>query len=1253
MNPYRAIALPTILLAITLTALAADETLCPYDRQVAEQMALLISEIPSERSGAAEALGFLRAHDAGDALAIRLTDNTAAVRRDAAMSLGWCGGRGHVAPLLDALDDADWSTRQAAWVALTNLTGMEFPFDALADDKARNQQAKTWRQWWRNVPRDRPPSDVLDLLGASDVDFAAGCPVTASSSYKGSPGVLTGGPSEQPFWQTKNVAFPQHCTVDLGTERNVGCVVVEQYGKNFCMTEFAVETSLDGTKFKSVIRRKGLTAVRLVVEFDPLPARFVRVVSLGAERDLYPTTFRSLHVYQSVPSDSTDYDTERSLRALGALGGKGAAQNVARVLKSYTKTAAPTSTQSTLVQAGLRAMARLGGDEAAPTLIAFLDSEYFARYAADALGELGDETAVAPLVDAYPQFARSMELKKPERAPRDDRPGLSPADRMYETPFAIASALSRLPMNKKESAESLRSIAPLLVANLPSDWDGAMLYELEAHHRVTAHLLERVGLRREAANAALRALGQPQSDEPTSFEEQLLPLASRNALGGSPKSDTLYAASWLPTLCRDREDAEPLIALLEHDNGWARINAAKALAFMDEQQAVEPLARILAASKSEADHGYFGGFAFIGPAKGQDEYDDPTPRWREAYVRALGKLGAVKHVPLLVATLNDERAAVEIRHAAALALDEIGSPESLEALHDAATKHPYHSIQLVAREALWRRGHWEGRTGSYGAPSVVSQRVRAAQDNGDIVFIKGDNTMPNRFQIDQWRQTYSTTDSGPTYRIGDNLYILRRDGSVDQLTVFTDGYVADCEVSPDGRRVVFCRRGGDDDPWWHVFEIGVDGSGLRQLTDGDFLDVQPVYLDDGRIVFSSSRIGTRDEYHGYLATGLTVMNGDGSDIHCIGFNLGRDNEPAVFDDGRIVFSRLELFYSRMKTELTVHAVLADGTRDVTLYGPERRDFWKDVTRKSGEKGWGEVAPRHRVLRLTQPQPFGDGRILCASTGGLVAVGPGRYSEAFIPHDKNMAVTSPFPLDEDRILCAASSKTGDCDLGLYMMDAFDGAMTLLYNDPLTAEFEPRPIRPRRNSAPAMAESSEARSDAYTALLSCGSVFATQDERVRERAKLVRVVEGRPIVARHRTHRAEGDPAWKNHTGTNARVLGTVPLAADGSFFVEVPADRLIHLQALDSDRRVVGNQLIWMYARPGETRSCVGCHENPNTTPLARHGRFSAAATVDPIECLPTGGEFSYRAKAWNKGRLPDEAEERVRTVRAVNLLGRQ
>jgi hypothetical protein len=177
---------------------------------------------------------------------------------------------------------------------------------------------------------------------------------------------------------------------------------------------------------------------------------------------------------------------------------------------------------------------------------------------------------------------------------------------------------------------------------------------------------------------------------------------------------------------------------------------------------------------------------------------------------------------------------------------------------------------------------------------------------------------------------------------------------------------------------------------------------------------------------------------------------------------------------------------------------------------------------------------------------------------------------------------------------------------------------------------------------------AQRNAYSGRFLCSSVFATQEKDVALRGRLVRLIEGMPIVARHSTHTNQ-HPVWKNHGGTFARVLGTVPLAPDGSFFVEVPADRLIHHQVLDSDRRVIGNQLTWIYARPGESRSCVGCHEHPHTT---SRGNTSLASRYPPVDLLPRGDEFSYRAKAWFKGHLPPEIEERTRTVRAVNLLGR-
>ena len=52
-------------------------------------------------------------------------------------------------------------------------------------------------------------------------------------------------------------------------------------------------------------------------------------------------------------------------------------------------------------------------------------------------------------------------------------------------------------------------------------------------------------------------------------------------------------SSWLPAVCTDRRDLPRLVALLEHEEGWVRINAAKTLAWLGDSRAIEPLAAAL------------------------------------------------------------------------------------------------------------------------------------------------------------------------------------------------------------------------------------------------------------------------------------------------------------------------------------------------------------------------------------------------------------------------------------------------------------------------------------------------------------------------------------------------------------------------------------------------------------------------------------------------------------------------------------
>lgn len=1215
----------------------------PYERQIAEQVAKLDDPSPPARARAAEALGFLRAYAAQPALLTRLRDDASEVRRQAALSLAWCGDRASIEPLLRRLGDADWLTRQAAHVALTNLTGMEFAFDALASEAEREQQAKVWRDWWRRAPEDGPPAEVLALLGEVKTD-AVPWQVTASTVYRGPLEVLVDGALEPGYWQTKNVKPPQWCQIDLGIAIQVEQVTVHQYDPGYCMTRYEVSTSLDGKAFETAARGEEKSPVELIVRFPPRKARFVRITSFGSERDLYPTTFREIQINgRHAPSTdaSLAWPRERALRALGALGGPNATSTIIRTLGPLPATAPPFRP---MVRAGIRSLGRLKAPEGRDYLVRLLENPMWARCAAEALGDVGDPATAGPLLEAYARFAKGLDEKNPPEVPADDLMKFPSEDRMLETPYWIAHALCRLPLDNPLHREQLRTLAPRILANLPGDHDTFMLYEPEVAHLLTRHLLEAAGLCQEAAEQAFARLGQPRR------------VANPAPDLVWPAFDARRISPTLPCVCTGPADLPRLLSLLEHADGWVRINAAKAIAWIGDPSAIGPVAHILANAKAEADYGWSTTWK-------DEEFNDPSPRWREALLRALGLLRAERHVDLIAKILDDERSVLEVRHAAANALADIGNDEALAILRRAATAHSFGTVRQVARDALLARGIEPEPAQHSASPATLPSAAPDGlpcifgTDFDAILFLKGDNDLPNTpqtvEQADRWRQTYIVTDEGPSYRPADNLFILRPprpDGTVTALTSFKDGWIAEPELSWDGTQVLFTRR-ETDSLWWHIWRINIDGTGLEQLTRGPYHHVGPAFLPDGRIVFASSRTGIRDEYHGYTCTALHVMNPDGSGIRPIATNIGRDNEPALLPDGRIVFSRLEVFYSRNKTEMTLHAMNPDGSRDAVLYGPERRKFWRELDHGVKGPDDGQEAPlTHRVLRMTQPQPMPDGRIVVSTQGGLALIGSRRDTEELISPDyQTRAYTTPIPLSDGTILCATTLKTPDrkqVDLGLYRLDPRTGKLDLIYNDPAAADYEARPILPRR-PPPVLAD--EAQPEAYSGRFLCASAFTSQDQETALRGRLVRLIEGVPAVARHETHTGK-EPVWKNHGGTFARVLGMAPLAADGSFYLELPADRLVHLQVLDSDRRVINNQLTWIYARPGETKSCVGCHEDPHTA--ARSTGHPQALQGGPLPFLPQGDEFTYRAKAWFKGSLPPEIEERTRTVHAVNLLAR-
>ncbi|MGC3957545.1 MAG: hypothetical protein QM813_06180 [Verrucomicrobiota bacterium] len=93
----------------------------------------------------------------------------------------------------------------------------------------------------------------------------------------------------------------------------------------------------------------------------------------------------------------------------------------------------------------------------------------------------------------------------------------------------------------------------------------------------------------------------------------------------------------------------------------------------------------------------------------------------------------------------------------------------------------------------------------------------------------------------------------------------------------------------------------------------------------------------------------------------------------------------------------------------------------------------------------------------------------------------------------------------------------------------------------------------------------------------------------------------------------------------RVLGTVPVEADGSAYMELPAMRSLFFVALDDKDLSVKRMQSAVTVQPGETTSCVGCHEQRTRAP-AHPGQHHAGGPAPGPEQARELRRFSGGAR---------------------------
>jgi hypothetical protein len=422
----------------------------------------------------------------------------------------------------------------------------------------------------------------------------------------------------------------------------------------------------------------------------------------------------------------------------------------------------------------------------------------------------------------------------------------------------------------------------------------------------------------------------------------------------------------------------------------------------------------------------------------------------------------------------------------------------------------------------------------------------------------------------------------------------------------------------------------------HIFEVRLDGSGLRQLTDHRYWsDLDPTYLPDGKIAFVSERCATglqcnHDPRLDETSCNLYLMQPDGSGIRRLSANKDGDYLPHCLDDGTIGYTRWE-YQERNLTQIqSLWFVRPDGTWADALFKQHLNDPWalEDVRSIPGTaaRRFVAIAAGHHTLAA------GPIVLISAAAGlndpsGIRIVTPGvlppeggmsgtPVAEGGVRDDGGHYMT-PVPLSDKYFLASYSYlKTwpqghpeyfrgmDEKGYALYLVDVF-GNKELIYRDPEISCFVPTPLRPRPRP-PILPDTTDP-SKSYAVCSLSDAAFGCEGI-APKRVRYLRISHrlAWPYDERSGGLRYEYVALSEGLSWTPLEVLGTVPVEADGSAHFRVPVDKAVYFQLLDENFKELRRMRSFISFQAGENRSCVGCHESRAIAPTPKPGQMAFA-----------------------------------------------
>ena len=516
---------------------------------------------------------------------------------------------------------------------------------------------------------------------------------------------------------------------------------------------------------------------------------------------------------------------------------------------------------------------------------------------------------------------------------------------------------------------------------------------------------------------------------------------------------------------------------------------------------------------------------------------------------------------------------------------------------------------------------------------------------------------------DEWghearhRNGFMATDGGRLLIAGLNPGEIKKD-----VLEGKEGAFWRPDLSFDGKEILFCFKPKGERSF-HLYKVNADGTDFRQLTQGDYDDLDPIYTPDGHITFCSSR------QHSYVrcmpmthSFAVTRCDSDGKNIYVVSANGEPEYMPSMMPDGRVIFTRWEYTDKALWRVQSLWTMNPDGTNTQTFWG--NQSIWPDVLTEAraipnskkvvftavGHHAWfdgtlGYIDPT-KGLNYPDGLEWITRETAWPELGGGWPVRPGNGPNDPAPSydyhvsGKYYAYKSPYPLSEEYML--VSARIGAClyngsDHGwffkLYLQDVY-GNKELIQAFPNSNAWYAMPFKARKTPTvkPDQVEWPEIGKGEQPApgYLYSNNVFDNAPAILKEKGKFIRVIQMDPktYTTWHKTVQHDGPAVSVFQAEGVKRILGTVPIEKDGSVYFEVPAGQSFYFEMLDENGMAIHVMRSFTNVMPGEVRGCFGCHESN----LATKGNQPSKGMNDAMKKGPqrltppswgTGESISY------------------------------